>query len=284
MLRYGGNIDYFYNKFTTPKAKSMIIGDSRSMQGIQPAVMNKYLKNEGYTLPVFNYSFTIAQAPIGPLYTKSILKKLDASVKNGVFIISVTPWMLGSNNDNDNSKGEFHEADSPPHNMHFVNMNPNYEYLLKNLNYFHFKALFRKKSTMHKDGWLEESNLPDSEAVFKHWKSIQKGLFANMDREKKVSSYRLKSLDTLVKKLNTHGEVYLVRMPIDQDMLELEKKFYENFDTDISDLAKENNVPFLNITKDIDKKFETYDGHHLDKYGGKDFTKYLCELIIKNKT
>ena len=75
LLKYGGYVDYFYVKFTTPKAKSMIIGDSRSMQGIQPSVVNEALSSKDYSLPVFNYSFTIAQASMGPLYNESILKK-----------------------------------------------------------------------------------------------------------------------------------------------------------------------------------------------------------------
>ncbi len=285
MLQYGANIDYFYNKFTTPQAKSMILGDSRSMQGIQPSIMNEYLKDTNFELPLFNYSFTIAQAPIGPLYTKSIFKKLDTSVKDGVFIISVTPWMLSSDKHNDNEKGEFKEANEPPHNMNFVSVNPNYEYLLRNLNYFHFKAMFRKNSTMHKDGWLEGENLPNSEAEFKAWKKIQKDMFSRMATENVVSSYRLKSLDTLVKRLKSHGNVYLVRMPLDTDMLDIENTFYQNFNEDIKEIAKSNVIPYFNFTnnQEVDQKFNTYDGHHLDKIGSTSFTKELSELINKNK-
>lgn len=280
MLKYGGNIDYFYNKFTTPKAKSMVLGDSRSMQGIQPRVINKKLNNLGIELPILNYSFTIAQASIGPLYTESILKKLDQSSENGVFIISMTPWMLASDKKNDNNIGEFREAGAPPHNMHFVSMNPNYEYLLKNLNYFHFKSLIRKSSTMHKDGWLEENNLPDSPEMFANWKKNQAKIFEKMIEEYRVSSLRLNSLDVLIKKLKPHGNIYLVRMPIDRDFLEMETLFYEDFDHDMELAAKRNEIMYINFNKG-DSTFKSYDGHHLDKTGGYNFTNILSDSISK---
>ncbi len=282
MLKYGENIDYFYNKFTTPQAKSMIIGDSRGMQGVMPSIINKKFAGSDFELPMFNYSFTIAQAPIGELYNESILKKLDKNVTNGVFIISMTPWMLASEKENDNHKGEYREAGEPPHNIRFVNMNPNYEYLLKNLNYFHFQALFRKSSTMHKDGWLELDNLPKSPEVFNRWKNTQSEIFDRMIDDYKISEVRLESLDVLVKKLKAHGEVYLVRMPIDLDFLEKENGYYPSFDKDLQVIADDNDIRYFNfnpVTDTID--FKTYDGHHLDKNGSAVFTNLLCDSILK---
>ncbi|WP_271766968.1 hypothetical protein [Aquimarina algiphila] len=283
LVQYGGNVDYFYQKFTTPKAVSMVIGDSRSMQGIQPRVINERLKELEYELPIFNYSLTIAETPIGPLYNKSIEKKLDETSKNGVFIISVTPWMFGSDKNNDHSKGEFREAGRPPHNMSFVNVNPNYEYLFKNLTYFHFKALFRKTSTMHKDGWLEENNLPTNPKVFDEWKKRQGRLFDKMIRNYKVSSLRLNSLDDLIKKLKNHGSVYMVRMPIDLDFVAVENSFYQNFDKDMNTVATSNQIDYFNFNvSSTHTNFKTYDGHHLDKHGGLEFTGILCDSIIRS--
>ncbi|WP_438712214.1 hypothetical protein ACSTS3_07270 [Aquimarina muelleri] len=280
LIKYGGNIDYFYQKFTTPQATSMIIGDSRSMQGMQPEVINERLKELNYELPIFNYSFTIAEAPIGPLYNKSIDSKLDKNSKNGVFIISLTPWMFGS--DKDNSIGEYREADRPPHNMKFVNTNPNYEYLFRNLKYFHFKSAFRRTSTMHKNGWLEENNLPTNPKIFDEWKNRQRKMFDKMIKSYEVSSERLESLDILIKNLQKHGKVYLVRMPIDLDFVAVENSFYKGFDKDINRIAVSNNVNYFNFNvSSTHTSFKTYDGHHLDKYGGFDFTNTLCDSILK---
>ncbi|WP_106794568.1 hypothetical protein [Aquimarina sp. Aq78] len=282
LVNSGGNVDYFYEKFTTPNAKSMIIGDSRSLQGIQPSVINTYFKDKGYDLPILNYSFTIAQALIGPPYNKSIFKKLDTTSTNGIFIISITPDMLTSHKDYSNEEGEFREIDQPPHNMNFVNMNPNYEYLVKNFSFFHFKGMFRKSSTLHKDGWLEETNLPKNKQVFEDWKKNQIALYLKDQGDFEVSDIRIQSLVTLIKKLDRYGDVYLVRMPISKEYLGYEEKYYPKFDTTIDSLSKTNQIPYFDFNK-MDMVYETYDGHHIDKFAGKKFTENLCKLIFLNK-
>lgn len=279
---YGGYVDYFYNKFTTPNTSSMIIGDSRALQGIQPKIINKYFSNKEFELPMLNYSFTIAQGLIGPLYRKSILKKIDSNTKNGLFIISINPWMLGSKKENNNNIGEFKEEGSPPHNMNFVSMDPNFEYLLKNYNYFHFKAVFRKKSFLHKDGWLEESNLPNDSIIFNDWKKNQIKMFNGFIENYKVSVFRKKSLDTLINDLKKHGHVYLVRTPIDKEILDVEENFYPGFDREIDALSKSHNIPYFNFNKYTNHNYSTYDGHHINKFGGKPFTKAICDSIIKS--
>ncbi|MDO7171361.1 hypothetical protein [Mariniflexile sp. AS56] len=281
LIIFGGNIDYFYEKFTTPKTNSMIIGDSRALQGIQPNVLNKRLKSLDIDLPILNYSFTIAQAHIGPLYRKSILKKIEGKSKNGLFIVSLTPMMIASHHSKNNEKGEFIEANTPPHNMLNVTMNPNYEYLLRNINYFHFKALFRKSSTMHKNGWLEAHNLPTNTNTLKEWKNLQLEMMEGFERDYEISEYRKKSLDSLIKDLKKNGKVVLIRMPIEKEILDLENIFYPEFDDFISETAHTNNIKYYNFTKSdaIKMNFTTYDGHHLNKEGGIQFTNALSDSI-----
>ena len=138
LVKYGGFVDYFYLKFTSPKQTSMILGDSRSFQGIQPKVINRCLKNQGYHLPMFNYSFTISQVAYGKPYRQSVQNKLDENSKNGLFILNVSPWLLAQREKDDFKKNIFEEQNQPPHNMKFVDVNPNYEYFFRNYNYFHF--------------------------------------------------------------------------------------------------------------------------------------------------
>lgn len=283
LVKYGGNVDFFYEKFTTPKTKSMIIGDSRSFQGIHPQVMNSYLKNKGYDLPILNYSFTAGQAVSGPLYNASILKKIDTTARNGVFIISITPDFINSKFGFDNENGEFREANTPPHNMRFVTMNPNYEYLIKNISYFHFKALFRKGSTTHKDGWLEETNLPKDTLVLNNWRESQIRLFLKDRDLYKPSKLRINSLNDLVKQLKKYGEVYLIRMPISKRFLLLEDSYYPKFNTTIDSLSKMNSIKYFDFNLLGTNKYKTYDGHHVDKFAGKKFTLALCDSILLNK-
>lgn len=283
LINYGGNVDYFYEKFTTPKTKSIIIGDSRSFQGIQPSIINNYFYKKQYQLPILNYSFTAGQAISGPLYTKSILKKIDKSTTNGLFIISITPDFLTSKDGYNNSLGEFREANQPPHNMTLVDMNPNYEYLLKNISFFHFKALFRKKSKTHKDGWLEESNLPTDTLIFDKWRKHQINLFLEDRHLYKISDLRVNNLDILIKELKKFGDVYLIRMPISKEYLALENSYYPELNTIVDSVAKNNNISFFDFNNINKLQYQTYDGHHIDKYGGEKFTKALCDSIaLKN--
>jgi hypothetical protein len=73
--KYGGYLDYFYEKFTTPKQFSLVLGDSRAMQGIQPKVLDSCLQNSKFKLPTYNFSFTIAQASYGPSYLTAQLNE-----------------------------------------------------------------------------------------------------------------------------------------------------------------------------------------------------------------
>ena len=280
LITSGGYVDYFYEKFTTPKAKSLILGDSRSMQGIQPTVINNDLLNQYFELPILNYSFTIAQISYGPLYLESIKKKLDSTSKNGLFIVTVNPWILSKREKDNEQRGVYFEEGMPPHNMNFVNMDPNFEYFFKNFNYFHFKSIIRRTSKMHKDGWLEESNLPKDSVMLNVWKKKQIDLYTNWSKVWKKSVYRLTSLMETVNYLKGFGTVTLIRMPIDKHLLQIEENFWNNFDKDILNLAKKTNVKYINFSKD--NIYETYDGNHLDKYGGVTFTKNLCDSIRLN--
>lgn len=283
LIKAGGYVDYFYEKFTTPKAHSMILGDSRSMQGVQPKVINNYKFDKNYQLPILNYSFTIAQIAYGPIYTESIKRKLDKlSTTKGMFILTVNPWVLSSREEDDENNGVFFEKDMPPHNMEYINMNPNFEYFIKNFNYFHFKSIVRRTSKMHKDGWLEESNLPSDSTVLNNWKKKQISIYKSFSLRWEKSFYRLKSLGGLIKYLKKYGDVFLVRLPVDEKILEVENVYWKDFNIQIDSLAFDNKVQYIDYTNRAEK-FETYDGNHIDKFGGVKFTKSLCNLINMKK-
>lgn len=278
---YGGYLDYFYEKFTTPKQFSMILGDSRAMQGIQPSVLDSCLAKSKYKLPTYNYSFTIAQTSYGPSYLKAIKRKLDTSSYNQLFIITVNPWMLANRTPKLKLESDSIFQNTPPHNMIYTSMKPNLEYFIKNYHYFHFKSIFRRNNKLHKNGWLEENNLPKDKQIFLEWKSKQIEMFNNWKREWRVSEYRLKWLTNTVNYLNKFGEVKLVRLPLDIEILEIENKFWKHFDIDMNVISENTQVDYLNFS--ASNKWKTYDGHHLDKYGGKLFTIYLSELIKPKK-
>lgn len=286
LYKYSGYVDIFYDKFTTPNESSMIIGDSRAMQGVRPSILNKILEtntNNSYSLPVLNYAFTINQAFVGPLYRKSILKKLDKTTSSGVFLISITPMMLSSDIDNDNTKDEFTEKDAPPHNMLFVNNNPNYEHFFRNIKYFNIKNIIKKEYMTHKDGWLEMKNISTNKNALKNIKYSELEGYADMMANlRKKSLYRLKSLDTLVGSLKKYGDVFLFRMPLDKEFRDLENNYQPNFNFQMDSISKKNNIHYINFGL-TDSVCKTFDGHHLDIESSKIFSKRLSDSILKYK-
>lgn len=276
LMNYGGYVDYFYQKFTVPKQTSFILGDSRSLQGIQPRIFNQELKNSDYDLPMFNYSFTIAQIAYGKPYTESIMKKLQPST-NGLFIVSVHPWLFTEREGDDLKNGIYAERNAPPNNMQFVNVNPNFEYFVKNFKFFHFRSIIRKTANLRKDGWLEESNLPKDSTNLIEWKDNQVNLYKDLSKRWTKSEIRMNDFINLINILQKNGGVVLVRMPVDSKILTVENDFWRNFDNQMHSVSSQQNIKYLNFSEN--NKYRTYDGNHLDKIGGAIFTKELCDSI-----
>jgi len=281
LLFYGGYVDYYYPKFASPTATSLILGDSRSFQGIQPQVINNYFKDSNLELNVLNYSFTIVETAYGEPYKKSIVKKLDPNAKNGIFILSVHPYLLSARDENDNpEKNIYFETNLPPNNMNTVNSKLNIEYFFRNFNYFHFRGIIKKTSETHKDGWLEETNLPDDKQLLAKWKKNQIMLYTGFTKKWRKSSKRVQSLEEISKILKKHGNVFLVRLPIDKELLDIENEYWVNFDKDMQNMSDKNGLDYINFT--INNHFTTYDGIHIDKFKGVGFTKMLCDSIATN--
>lgn len=274
--RFGGYIDYFYVKVTTPVQTSMILGDSRPMQGIQPAIINDCMQNTGFELPMYNFAFTGVQGLYGPPYFNSIRKKLDPNTKNGLFIIGVSPAQLSVSPDDDEIKHQFSEANQPPHNMRFINMRPNFEYFFRNYRFFHFNALFAGKSQTHTDGWLQQNvSFSPQERAFKKKQRIQ-GV-TNTFKKLKPSNYRLQSLDSLVSFLSNHGKVVLLRLPMDAEPVTVEDRYWPEFNSKMQQLAVANGIKYFNFT--LKNTFDMYDGAHLGNESGALFTRVLCDSI-----
>lgn len=278
---YGGYLDDFYYKFTTPKQHSFILGDSKSLTGIHPEIIDENLKGI-FELPMFNFSFTMGQAAYGELYLESVKRKLDLKTKKGLFILTVSPWLLSKREKDDFENGIFFEKDMPPYNMHFTDINPNPEYLFKNYNYFHFKAIFRRGSKLHKNGYFEETHIPKDPDVMKKLNSEHEKDMEKKSHQWQNSEYRLNQLNETVKYLQKHGTVVLVRMPNSQNITEIENKYWHNFDADINHIANKNNCTFINYSHDA-TGFPTFDGVHFDKKTSVAFTKSLCDSIKKHQ-
>ncbi|HEX8278894.1 MAG TPA: hypothetical protein VF540_09375, partial [Segetibacter sp.] len=159
-----GTIDTFYLRFTTPSQNSFILGTSRAAQGLQPDIIDSFLNQNGFASKLFNYSFTVAHSPYGPVYYEAIRKKLDKNTQNGIFIIAVDPWSISSGTKDPNDSTAFEENKLCLATTKAINsVRPNIDYLINSyaepifsIYIKRIKNLLREPPlVLHKNGWLE---------------------------------------------------------------------------------------------------------------------------------
>jgi len=273
----GGYTDPFYVRFTTPKQQNLILGSSRSAQGLRPEIINKILEKK-----FFNYSFTIAHSPYGPVYLESIKKKHNKR-KGGIFILEVNPWTISSRIQDPEDYTRFRENNLCLANMYFVNINPNYEYLFKNMqgNYNRIFVPPYKNHFLHEDGWLEVNVPMDSLSIEKRIEKKLKDYKENILPVSKISQYRIKYLNKAILYFKQYGKVYLVRVPVSSGILELENQLAPEFDQDIGQ-AISNADGYLDLTRTNDQFIYT-DGNHLYKDSGKKVSTIIANWIKKEK-
>lgn len=278
LFQADGYTDPFYIRFTTPKQNNLILGSSRAAQGLQPKIFNEQLDHDFY-----NYSFTIAHSPFGPVYLESIKRKFNEDEKNGIFIITVDPWTISSNTLNPNDSSNFRERNLCLGNTSVVNMNPNFFYLIKNMkgNYHTLLRSNNEAMYLHKDGWLEVSVSMNSVIVNKRIALKTESYRENNLPNYKFSELRLKYLKKIVEYLNQHGKVYLVRLPIHPDIFEIENKLMPDFKHKLKDV-----IPLTYGYYDMTSKNNHYqytDGNHLYKESAKLASMEIAKWIERNQ-
>lgn len=278
LSRADGYTDPFYIRFTTPKQSSLILGSSRAAQGLVPAVFNEQLDHD-----FFNYSFTIDHSPFGPVYLESIKKKLDSNERDGIFIITIEPWSICSITNDPTDSLNFRERNLCLGNTSEVNMNPNFFYLIKNLkgSYYTIVRSYDESMYLHKDGWLEVSVPMNLVTVNKR---IAEKTVSYRDTnlpKYKFSELRLTYLKKTVEYLNQHGKVYLVRLPIHQEIFEIENELMPNLKDKLNEV-----IPLTYGYYDMTSKNSDYqytDGNHLYKESAKVVSMEIANWIKRNQ-
>lgn len=273
-------VDYFYNKVISPSQHSMITGDSKSLMGIRPDVMDKELKGH-FELPMFNMSITANNVAYGDAYLNTIRKKLDDTTKDGLFILSVNPWLLSERDIDDFKNGVFFEKDLAPHNIWFMSMNPNPEYVIRNFNMFNLNGFIDKNVIIHKDGWMEKKDLPSDSLTERKLNQHYEELYPEMSKTWKKSPWRVGKLEETIRFLKKHGTVVVVRMPTGPNILAIEDKYWVRFDEEMQAISQKNDAHFINYA--ASGQFHTFDGIHLNKKNAAIFTAALCDSIKKIK-
>lgn len=280
-----GQADPYYIRFTTGKYPSLIIGSSRSAQGVLPSILNE--SNLDFERPIFNFSFTNIDTPYGPYYLESIKKKIRGSNNNnGLFIIDVTPILLATNKSNiTDDPTFFREKNSFVHQLLTYHTSPNLEYLLRFYQYPYYKmsmeryirSFLKQSILLHDDGWLEINVPMDKSSILRRTNS-KLNTYKKMFEQYTFSQTRLIFLKKTIEYLKQHGKVYLVRIPVSPEMLEMENIFLPDFNHLLEDLALATNCQYLNLSNYSDS-YLTIDGNHLWKDESSRFTSMLVNYV-----
>lgn len=272
--RADGRSDPFYLRFTTPRQHNLILGTSRAAQGLLPSVFHRILGKA-----IFNYSFTSSDSPFGPAYLESIKKKLDPSTHDGLFIVTVDPWALTEPYKVAGGKVQFGESKHFLGRMNFVNVHPNFEYLL-----FHNQGPFLQLldppsdvMTLHRDGWLEVNVPMDPASVAQRIKRKIESYRNEMMPGRPGPAERLSYLERTIAFLKTHGRVFLVRLPVHPEMFALELEQFPDFNAQIGQV-----VPMCDGYLDLTPRnadFTYTDGNHLYKRSGEAVSALLAAWI-----
>ena len=280
-LLENGTSDPFYQRFITDEKKSLIIGTSRAAQGIQPKILNTILGLEGKN-QIFNYSFTLMHSPFGKIYQKSIMKKLiKEDYNNGIFIVSIDPWTISSNKKNPNDEDLFSEKNRFLDNISEVNGEVNLHYLMEYYENPYYEILLRRlvysPTKLHEDGWLEIS----FKTKINHYSRVlkeKKTQYLNNLNYNSFSEERFKAFLEIIQELDKKGKVYLVRLPVDPEILKIDNSLIPDFNELIERVAKEKNCPYLDLTP-LSDKFEYTDGNHLLSKSGTEVSKIIGNWI-----
>lgn len=269
IIDYYGWSDWAYKRFRTSGEKSLILGTSRAAQGIQPAIINEQLAGFGFYLPIFNFSFTGTASPYGELYYRAIKKKIgNGTYNNGLFLLSVDPWGLSFNNeDNDGQLREYNRCLADVD----VYMKPNIQYMIKYLS----PLSFNKSMFLHDDGWYELDVPMDSI-------SLEKRILNKKKEYSTVSiirsEYRLEWLSKTIKFLKSKGSVFLCRIPSSKYFIDIENKLWPDFDKDMKIISERENVPYISLINSY-RYYRTIDGQHIYREDGKLLTKEICDSV-----
>ncbi|EPR66228.1 hypothetical protein [Cyclobacterium qasimii] len=271
-----GWTDPFYIRFTTPKQQSLIIGTSRAAQGLQPQIFQQLLNRD-----INNFAFTIAHSPFGKVYYESIKRKHNKK-DGGLFIVTVDPWSISSWCESPNDLGQFRENQLCLNKTHVVDSNPNFFYLFDNLPGKYSNIFINIKSNMylHKDGWLEVYNIKMDSATVKRRVSQKVKTYRNGYLPKtKFSSVRLEYLKKTITYLKEYGSVYVVRLPIHKNIMEIEKELMPDFDLTISE-AIDLSDGYLDMTPQNDL-YNYTDGNHLYSQSGEKVSMIIANWILE---
>lgn len=281
-----GSTDEYYLKFSSSKQSSLVLGTSRALQGVIPSVVDSVLDYQSPNL--FNFAFTLTSSPYGECYLDAIKAKLGNDTSKGYFIITIDPWSISERK---SIPPEIDDRRSVLFGMRNFNSHPNFEYLMKkypsgwgmipfkNLELMllkkNYKKLYKKLNNsakgsftyLNNDGWLDVYTSLDK--TFVAQKEVKKfSIYKQNSLDRQFSTYRYDYLIKIIEYLSSRGKVYVVRLPVHPEMLQIESDYIANFDHVISTAISKSEGYLDMTTSEHGHNFT--DGNHLSRHSAND--------------
>ena len=95
------------------------------------------------------------------------------------------------------------------------------------------------------------------------------------------SDIRIQYLDSTISFLKNYGEVILVRLPIHPKFIEMENKFFPEFENEIGRIKSNHRIKYLSMINNKND-YSFFDGNHLSRESATKFSKDLVKIILLN--
>lgn len=280
-----GSYSPIYNKFTSPKHESLVLGTSRAFMGINPSIINKKLNLKEKR--VYNFAITEVQSSFSRVYFEAIKCKLKEDTKESLFIITVDPWSISIDTRSEIENEKYREDGSSLDKVKNINQNPNINYLIYNYSLSWGDLLVKKIKDEHPkripqaNGWLKVDIQYDS-LLFTKEIADKVVFFTSSKSINYTFSYvRYNYLIKIIEYLKERGSVYIVRIPVHSKIKQIENEYMPVFDSKMNFLAKKYNLKYFNEFNCND--YHYFDGHHLIAESANRFTSELACKIFEDK-
>tara|TARA_Y100000815_G_scaffold46279_1_gene38018 strand:+ start:3841 stop:4776 length:936 start_codon:yes stop_codon:yes gene_type:complete len=275
-----GYVDMYYPKYTQG-ASSLVIGLSRADQGIDPKTVTENI-NQEIDLPLIN--FAANQYYYGEVYLEAIKKKLIRANGKGVFILSASPGSFTAPIGFGAEGIKKMDEKAAIGKTEYFNSNPNYSYIINCYGEGLYHALLAQRAPgnviTHDNGWNEVlasgSDFTLSDALKMDWKRQNLAYFQRRLPKEETKSYRWEWFGKTIEYLMDKGQVILVRMPADKEIIDFENENSPNFRKSMDSITKVHQIPYLDYSKNA-PGYETYDGSHLHSESAIQFSTQLAK-------
>ena len=249
---------------------SMIIGDSRAVK-LDATMIQDELGDRIGEGTISNFAFNLEVSPFGPLYVDQILSRSIDQDTNSIFIISIDPWMFAADTAWPDDATHFREAGS------FMEFDasgpfPELRYFLAHVDAPFYTALLSKPPTSN------ESTRPDSAFIAHHTNSKLRFYEHRYLHSTAISGTRYASFERLLSALDRIGQVYIIRLPVPQVMLDMEQRYAPDLFNRVQRTAQERGIDLIDLTP-YRMDYLCVDGVHLFRPDAERVSELLGQVI-----